>query len=383
MSDTFTEVTRKSYGSRIKGAFGGILFGLILIIGGIWLLSWNEGRTIKTKRALNEGAEQVVSVDASTILPGNENLLIHISGMAETSVTLTDSKFGVSANAIHLKRDVEMYQWVEDSESKSEKKVGGAEETSTTYTYKKEWSGSLSNSSDFKKPEGHTNPSAMPYDDDMVSAADVFIGKYKLSTNLISSISGYEPLDISSLNVSNIPDAKLEGNRIFIGKGSEASPEIGDVRINFSIVSPKVVSAVGKQTASTISSFTVSNGKDISMLYVGNLTADEMFTKAKKSNKITGYLLRLLGLVLLIAGFNFIFRPIAVLSDVVPFFGRIVRAGTGFLSFILGLIIGLVTMALAWIAYRPIVAIPLLVGAAALLVWSIIRSRKKKLAVSE
>ena len=382
MSESFTEVTRKSWGSRLKGAFGGILFGIILIIGSIWLMSWNEGRTIKTKRALNEGAAMVVSIGSQEVLTKNENKLVHLSDMAKTKAILKDELFGVSVNAIQLQRSVEMYQWEEKSESETEKKVGGAEETKTTYSYYKAWSGSLNNSSDFKVAEGHQNPAKFPYDDKSVTATEVSVGSFMLSGKLISSISGLTSYDISKLNVSGIANAKIIGDKIYIGKGSEQNPEIGDVRISFSVVLPKTVSVVAMQSKSTLVPYMASNGKDISMLNIGTLSADEMFARAKKTNKLTGNLLRLLGLVLLIGGFNLIFRPIAVFADVVPFFGKIVRFGTGMLSFLLGLIIGLITIALAWIAYRPMVAIPLLLIALVLIVLSFIRARKKKLAVS-
>ena len=38
MSDSFTEVTRRGWFSRIAGSFVGVLFGLLLIIGMIVLL---------------------------------------------------------------------------------------------------------------------------------------------------------------------------------------------------------------------------------------------------------------------------------------------------------------------------------------------------------
>ena len=44
MSDTFTEVTSQSWFGRIGGAIKGILIGFILLIVGVGLLFWNEGR---------------------------------------------------------------------------------------------------------------------------------------------------------------------------------------------------------------------------------------------------------------------------------------------------------------------------------------------------
>ena len=97
MSDSFTEVTHTSWLSRIKSAIGGVFFGLILIIAGIILLSWNEGRTIKQKRALNEGKNLVVSISSTGIDGANEGKLVHLSDMANTDNILNDAVFGISS----------------------------------------------------------------------------------------------------------------------------------------------------------------------------------------------------------------------------------------------------------------------------------------------
>ncbi len=379
MSDSFTETTRTSYGSRLKNAIGGILGGIILIVGGIWLLSWNEGRTIKTKKALQEGAEMVINIDSVGLSANNEGKLVHITGMALTDDILTDNEFGISVNAIHLKRNVEMYQWVEKSESTTEKKLGGAEEKTTKYTYNKKWSSSLQSSSDFRIPEGHQNPSEFAYSGMDESASDVTLKDFVLAPSLISKIGGYSSLDISGTDVTGIEDAKLTTNKIYIGKGSGQSPQIGDIRITYQIVKPQIISVVGQQNSNNLGSFPASNGKEISMVSTGVVSADQMFTQALKSNKLTGNLLRIGGLLALIIGFSMLFKPLVVLADFVPLFGRLVGAGTGFIAFILGLSIGLVTIAIAWIAYRPFVAIPLLVVVAGLIVLLVIRSGKKRL----
>ena len=64
---SFTETTTTSWLSRMKGAVGRIFFGIILVIATTVLLFWNEGRAIKTYRALVEGAGLVVSVDSASV----------------------------------------------------------------------------------------------------------------------------------------------------------------------------------------------------------------------------------------------------------------------------------------------------------------------------
>lgn len=376
MSDSFTEVTSTSWLSRIKSSIGGVFFGIILIIAGIILLQWNEGRTIKTKRALNEGAEKVVSISATVIDPANENKLVHLSGIAITESILKDNVFGVSENAIHLKRDVEMYQWKETESSKKEKKLGGSKETTTVYNYAKAWSSSLNNSSNFKISEGHTNPSGFLYNKVSKHSSDVTVGDFQLSGSQIGSIGGYESVDLSNLAPLKIENASITDNVIFIGKGSTQAPQIGDMKVRFSIVKSKTISLVSVQKANTFMPYVAENGKNIELLSIGTQSAKQMFKSAQNDNKLMGYLLRVLGIVMIFIGFSLIFKPLSVLADVVPFIGSIVGFGTGILAFLLSLIIGLVTIAVAWIAYRPLVAIPLLVIALGLAVYIFVRKKK-------
>ena len=51
-----TETTTESWGIRLGGSIKGIAIGGALFIAGIPLLFWNEGRAVKTAKALEEGA---------------------------------------------------------------------------------------------------------------------------------------------------------------------------------------------------------------------------------------------------------------------------------------------------------------------------------------
>ena len=152
--DSFTEVSSQSWFSRIGGAIKGVLIGLILFVIAFPLLFWNEGRSVKRYKTLEEGGGAVISVTAEAVDPANDGKLVHMTGEAVTDVTLTDPEFGISANALKFKRIVEMYQWEESTEKETKKKVGGGTETKTTYSYSKTWSSSVIQSDSFKKPEG-------------------------------------------------------------------------------------------------------------------------------------------------------------------------------------------------------------------------------------
>ena len=54
------ETTTESWGSRLGGSIKGVFVGGVLFIAGIPLLFWNEGRSVKTTQALEEGAANCV-----------------------------------------------------------------------------------------------------------------------------------------------------------------------------------------------------------------------------------------------------------------------------------------------------------------------------------
>ena len=159
MSDnSFTTVTQRSWGSRLGGSIGGVLVGILLFGAAFPLLFWNESRSVDRARAMKEGRAGVVTLDrVDKIDSGKEGRLVWLTGKAVTDETLRDEEFAVAVNAIRLRRTVEMYQWVEEKDSETKKKMGGGTETVTTYRYNKKWSDSPIDSSRFSKEDGHAN----------------------------------------------------------------------------------------------------------------------------------------------------------------------------------------------------------------------------------
>ncbi len=375
MSDQFTEVTTKSWGSRLMDSLRGLFLGLILIIGSLILLWWNEGRAIHTENDLKDGSKNVVHLQSNVPLPENEDKLVHLTGMVNTNDTLNDPDFNIYTNAIALKRNVLFYQWEETSEEKTEKELGGSEKTTTTYSYSKNWVSNKINSNNFKKPEGHINNSAYSYSNSSYEAENVFIDSFKLSKEVIDKISNFEPfpLDSSSKNDSY----KISSNTIYLGSGNlENNPQIGDVKISFEVVkSSQLVSVISKQSQNTLVPFVGKNGSSINELMYGEVSADVMFKEAISNNKMFTWLLRLLGLVFCISGFTLLFKPLVIIGDFVPFIGSIVGIGTGLVSTILGMILSFITVAIAWFFYRPIISIILI--AVVVLLFTFLLYRRK------
>ena len=363
MSDSYTETITTGWFSRIGDSIKGILIGLIMVVLAFPVLFWNEGRAVKTRKDLDQGAKECVSANAATLDSNNEGKLVHITGKATSKGTLRDEKFQVSVEALKLKRVVEMYQWKEKTKTSTKKEVGGKEKKTTTYTYKKVWAPGRIDSGKFKKSKGHKNP-AVAIDSYSWAASPITVGEYTLSTRLISQIDNYTSLHVSKPENEIEPiagrEVKYTNGQFYLGE-DEASPAIGDLKITFKSAMPTDVSILAQQNGNSFSPFTGDSGTIINTLTVGTHTAQSMFNSAQNNNKLLTWGLRLLGFFLMFFGFKLISAPLAVVADVLPIAGSIVGIGTGIVSFLLSAPLSLITIAVAWVFYRPLIGIPLLI----------------------
>jgi hypothetical protein len=184
---------------------------------------------------------------------------------------------------------------------------------------------------------------------------------------MAGELSNYQPLpvtDISGLPTDLQTHAQLNGGGYYVGY-SPSSPQIGDLRIGFQIVGPTDISIVAKQTGNTFEPYQAKAGGTIDLLETGIKSADAMFKSAHQSNTIMTWLIRIGALILMTIGLNMMVRPLSVIADVIPAIGSIVGAGTGLIAFLLALVLSLITIAIAWIFYRPLIGIGLLVVAGA------------------
>jgi hypothetical protein len=383
---------------------------VVAFIAAFPLLWWNEGRAVRTYQSLQEGAGAVVSVAADRVDPGKEGKLVHLSGRATTTEVLADPTFKVSANALRLRRQVEMYQWVEDKQTEKRKKLGGSEETITRYTYQTAWRPRLVSSSSFQKPEGHRNPKTLKYESASWEAGVVTVGAFTLDAGLRGDIHGEEtvPATEASLRALNPPPPaaaspprarkgkrpararpaaavapagplKLFGEQLYEG-ADPGSPKVGDLRITFTRVPPTQVSIIAQQRGQSFQPYRTTVGRSLEMLTAGTVTAAQMFTDAERANEIVTWIVRACGFLLMLFGAYGVVRPMAVMASVLPFAGSLVSFGLGLLAFALAAPLSLLTIALAWLFYRPLLAIGILAGVVGLVVLIVVLARQRKAA---
>ncbi len=370
---SFTEVSSESWFSRIGNSIKSFLFGLVLIPASIALLCWSEGRSVTTAKSLQEGAGAVVSTESAAVAPANEGKLIHVTGEATTSDTVSDPTFGLSAPAIRLSRKVEMYQWKEKSTSSTHKKFGGGTETETTYRYEQTWAPDRIDSSRFKVPEGHANPSAMLAQDFTAVAPHVQLGAFHLPPDVIGRMTGDEPLRPTDADLKALPpalpaQARLSDRGFYFGADPSA-PAIGDQQVTFKVLRPGTFSILAQQAGDSLRPYATKAGREIERVECGNVAAAAMFQHAQSENAVLTWILRGVGFVLMSLGIGMVLSPISVFADVIPFIGSILGAGAFLAALLLGFAGSLITIAIAWIVVRPVLGVGLLVVAIAALVF--------------
>lgn len=362
-----TEVTSQSWFERIVASFKAVLIGGLLFLLSFVVLSWNEYRAVNTAQGIAEAERMIKSVPADKVDPANKSALIHFTAEAKTDETLKDPIFPVSANAIRLVRKVEMYQWIEKKESKEEKKLGGGTETVTTYTYKKEWESSPVNSENFKEKKGHDNPKEMPYGYASEQAEKVTAGAFTLSESLVGQMSTETLLEVKELPPMAPENMQLQANGYYLG-ADPASPAIGDVRIEFSVVKPAVVSIMAQQgDEGRLTAWMSPNKNEFERLMYGEKTAPQMIEQLVAENNMMTWVLRLVGYLMMAFGIMMFFGPITVLLDVLPILGDIAGYGVGTFAFVIAAVLSLITIGIAWLVVRPVLGVCLIGGAIVLL----------------
>src|SRR5260370_23423518 len=97
-----------------------------------------------------------------------------------------------------------MFQWTENSESGSTKKLGGGETTKTTYKYTRAWSDQPVDASKFHERQGHANPQ-MTYRSRSTLAPQPKLGAFAVPADLLRNFGPEEPLAVGDQQAQAVP----------------------------------------------------------------------------------------------------------------------------------------------------------------------------------
>lgn len=375
--DQHKRVTSKSnpgFLERLSETAGGMAVGVGLFFLSIYVLFTNEGRALQTASSLDEGLSQVVSLGPYPRFDlENNNHLVHLTAPLHTSQPLHDPNYKVELQAVKLRRQVEMYQWVEHRESKDYQE-NGETKTETTYSYNTEWKSELINSRNFDKEIGHQNPSAMAVESVTVVAPQVRVGPFILSKGLVEQINDFQTLSLKDFPLSQLDYFLSIDDDYFYHTQQPRRPEVGDVRVRFSyaglsgdnsLLGPaKTVSIVAMQRGEQLMPFKTKSGDTLEIIYLEELSAEEVFAKEHQYNSAKTWGLRAAGWALMCLSIQLAMRIIYTLVDWVPILRDLVSVGLKIFALCVSCSLSLLVIGAGWLFYRPLIALAL--GALAL-----------------
>lgn len=275
---------------------------------------------------------------------------------------------GISVNAIQLRRTVEMYQWRERENTRTVTGSDGKKRKETTYTYEKVWSERPIDSSRFRQAD-RNNPATMPFEGKTVQAKRVTVGDFALPAGYIGQMTDFTPLPPDQVMAALPPElaerAAVRDDAVYIAQNPD-SPRVGDLRIRYGVVEPGPVTIVAAQSGNSFQPYQSPVGGTIEEFRSGTHTADAVFGQAQKRNTTLTWLLRVGGFALMFIGLLLVLRPLSVALDVVPFLGNLAGKGVTLIAFLIAAGFALVTIAAAWLFYRPLLSVGLIVAGIAL-----------------
>ncbi|QDV47802.1 hypothetical protein Enr13x_77140 [Stieleria neptunia] len=156
------------------------------------------------------------------------------------------------------------------------------------------------------------------------------------------------------------------------------TPQIGDVRLWFTATPVQTVSLLSQQTGESFQPFETHYNTTINVLKVGVISAAEMIAQEEAANRMLTWFLRAAGSMMMFFGLMLLLRPLVVLADVLPLAGSLVGFGTAIVAGLLTIAGAMTVIGIAWVFYRPVLGISLLVVAVAAVYLIFRRGRSKR-----
>ncbi|NWZ38605.1 TMM43 protein, partial [Brachypodius atriceps] len=387
-----TSEPKPGFLERLSETSAGMLIGLVTFLLAFYLLFTNEGRALRTAKSLEEGLSLVVPLDSiHSISQQNEGRLVHLVGALSTSKPLFDPSYGLSIQAVKLKRNVEMYQWVEYEDS-NEYEEDGEIKKETKYSYNTEWKSEVVNSRNFDREIGHKNPSAMAVESFTAVSPNVQVGSFVLSKGLVDKIDDFKQLSLSHLEDPHA-DVTRRGD-YFYHSDNPRRPEVGDLRVSFfyaglsgddphlgsaakvslqmflylaSSVPNSVankyfslsskVTVIARQRGDQLVPYHTKFGDVLEILYPGDLSVEEVFQKEHESNTMKTWALRAAGWLSMFVGISLMTRIFYTLVDWFPVVRDLVNVGLKAFALCVASSLSLLTISVGWLFYRPLWAL--------------------------
>jgi hypothetical protein len=278
----------------------GWVLGLLCVSIGIAAVAGYELHWARMMKPEREGLATAIPVSPDKPDPRNDGKLVHVVGKLAGAERLTDPEFDVAVDALRLRRRVWMRQWEqgpfsrESSLSKTDEKGNTVWKIkSKTYDYTEVWSEPVIDSSAFHNA-GHENPAVKKIPNRATSAANISVGPFALSPELVEQIDDFQTVPLNEKSLSGLAEplraeARLTGGEIYVGANPQ-KPAIGDLKVRLEMAPPTTVSVIARQSGRELLPCSVGSGGSIAMLRVGAHSVQEMagaFAKGGSQERVT------------------------------------------------------------------------------------------------
>lgn len=166
---------------------------------------------------------------------------------------------------------------------------------------------------------------------------------------------------------------------LFQGKGTIDIPEIGDLRISYEVVKNPVDPATlfGKLNLADQTIVPFIGKKDTKLYRVFEGSRTDAIATMNFEHKLLSRILRIVGFFLMRFGLMTLLRPITTFLSVIPIAGSIGRTGIGIATFVVALVLSIITI-LVSIIFHNIIALIIVAAAAIVAIIIYAKNRKKK-----
>ena len=431
-SNQVTTTTRKSWGDKFEDAFYMCILGCILFICSFPSLWFNERRAVRTSELISKGFKICHELNSNEINPQNNGNLVYLSGKAVNNEALKDEVLGITVEkSLKLKRVVEMFQWKERCDTRTEKDwFGGGETTKKTYTYEKIWSDELIDSGVF-----HDQSKSNPYLEKWIARNETFlsktsqIGNFELADHQLEQLKCFQTLHLEENHknhfselftekvngITTMDRVSVDNNFIYIrSKGEHIDNQIGDLRFSYVFVPEEHLSLVSCQTNNTFIPYDIKrkgfrsqeesqvlldkgnqpeqmdiNFDDedqdsccvkccpccicclcygaigklcktptiINWIYEKAMTKQELFDEKEKENRCMTWIIRLVGFLMMVFGIYLFFSPVYELLEILPLLSSVGKLVVLVFAILVCIPICSLIIILAWMFYRPLIAL--------------------------
>lgn len=332
-----------------------------MFFGSFYLLYWNEGR-VNVANIARTAVEVPASGDVSAEL---DKSAVYTSGNLTSDEQLGD-EYLVPGDYLVLQRNVEMFSWEEEETTTRTTTTGGSETKETTYTYKQVWDSNPEDSTKFQAQVGHENP-LMTINENHLNSTNAKIGDYQIDLNS-AQLPPLKDLTLSQNNIIEQSGVQLGNNQfLFSGIGTLAAPQIGDIRISYSVISNPLNSVVvfGQLNQSNSSIDPFYGDKETKLYRIFEGTRETAISTMQNEHTTLSWGLRVVGFFLMWMGLMTLLGPISTVLDILPFLGSVSRSLLGLATFFIALILSTVTILISMIIHNLIaliIAVTLIIG---------------------